>query len=702
MPSGKNPIVIKEFKGELLTDVTFASGVGQDQYRQSQVPFEYSLNNENLFYAKKGGLYTRPGVDVLNPLALTGLTGAVKQFWRIDNLNGVDYQDRFLIFTWDSVNGRLYDTNPAVATNPLMVVTGMKYVYVINAFGRMYISPWSDWATPLANAYCWIYNDKYAGAGNGVRLTMVQEPIPGAMAVAAAATGTDPACTAGLHLVSVVFETDSGFLSTCPTSHIKAPLQVTTTTANGKINVTNIPTFPGVAGSWPAATVIARHLIMSKVVVNFDQNGFDSYEPFIVATINDNTTTSFSIHIPDSGMVNSAKDLINQSQSGVRTHVGMAIYKGRMVWLGSRSFTGGDTFGLVNSVTYSPINRPEQLRNVLNDGLRVVVGADFSGRVMAGAELNGTFYIFKEDSTFAHIADDQSDPTDWAQPSLVDAGKGAFPNGIATVGNNPSNLMDNYILVAGNHGLSLFNGAYSQNSLADAIWEKFNTVSLRWIKVVVDPIRKLMFLRFGDPIAAEGSVSGPKSYIYFADYYYGLQNLRWGKFVFPNIFGTSTPAWAYDILLRQPDSGISSNYIALYSLLTTLVHSIIGYDAIYSETVLRADYSLTPTDIPWKYETGYTPNNQGEIYECGPVKLRANIRSNNTPFPVTIKKSTIDKSALDTVGILSVNSDPAKYYSLPMNELSEQIRLEVSGAGAILIQALILFMNQSALERPRP
>lgn len=691
MPSGKNPFVIKEFKGELLTDFMY-DGTGLDQYRQSQVPFEYSLNNRNLFYLKKGGLCTRNGIQALTSIVTVG---SIMQFWRIDNLNGTEYSNRFLILTWDGVTGRLYDTNPVTAVNPVMVLTGMNYAYVLNAFGRMYISPLDDWATPLPNAYIWLYNDKYA---SGARLTHVPEPIPGAMAVAAAAAGANPQCTAGLHLISVVFETDSGFLSTCPTSHIKAPLQVTTTAANAQINVTNIPTFP-TTGSWPGACVIARHILMTKVVVNFDQNGFDSYEPFIAITLSDNVTTAVSINVPDSGLVNSAKDLINQTQSGVRAHVGMAVYKNRMVYLGSRSFTGGDTFGLVNSVTYSPINRPEQTRNVMMDGLRVIVGADFSGRVMTGAELNGTFYIFKEDSTFAHVADDSVDPTEWAQPSLVDAAKGAFPFGVASIGNNPSNLMDNYLLVAGNHGLSLFNGTYSQNSLADGIWATFSTSLLKWMKVVVDPIRKMIFIKFGDPGLTPGSdpatVKGPLSFMYFADYYYGLQNLRWGKFDLPD---AGAQLYAFDILLRQPDPTVVA-YDVLYSLLTILTTNGV-LKQIYSET--GNPYDLGSASIAWKYETGYTPNNQGEIYEFGPMKLRANYRHYGNTTPFTIKKGVIDKSTLDTIGTIDVSGNPAKYYSLPMNERNEQVRLEISGSGPVIIQSITLFANQSDLERPRP
>lgn len=679
MPLDKSPIILDDFKGLLWTDRRDNSLV--------KIPFEYSYNCRNLEFTKKGGLRSRKGI--LTSLTQT-VTGTPVQFWKIDNLNGVAYNDRWLILTWDNTTGRLYDTGvTAPATNPVLTLTGMKYAFVLNAFGRMYISPWESWAVPLSSAYIWLYNGKY-----NARLTMCPEPTPGTFAASATAGGN---CTPGVHLLSVVFETDTGFRSTVPTTHLTSPLSVTTTSANGTVHLTNIPVFAGTA-SVPAAAVVARHIIMTKVVVNYNNKAFDSYEPFIVATINDNTTTTLDVNVPDSGLTESAKLLVNQTQSGVRAHVGMATYRGRMVYLGSRSYSGGDTFGLTNSVTYSPPNQPEQLRNTLNDGLRVVVGVDFSGKVMTGQEMNGVFYIFKEDSTFAHRADDSVDPLEWEKPELVDSARGAYPFGICNIGNNLSAIQDGYMLIAGNHGISLFSGSFATTPLTEGIWEAFNKNDVIWTKIGVDPIRKTIYFRIGDPASTRlyGNIAD-NIYIHHGNYYYGIdiQSIRWSIFEFGNNeYGDQI--YIKDIDMRQNPLGgpIASDVINNYY--TILTSSSQGALVLTESLNDRDNNSSTGPYPSWIWESGLTKNDAGEVYTFGPLKLRIT----GTGGAVTSAARVVDGTYAN-LAVFTPVAQPGKYYSLNLAKDSEHLQIKISGQCKILIERLILHYSKLQLERPR-
>lgn len=705
MPLNKNPLVITTFKGKLLTD--FDQTIGQiGDTRQNEIPFDYSLESFNLEYLKKGGMRTRNGID--RYIQMLSITGKPVQAWKIEILNGIAQTDRWLILTWDATNGRMYDTGvTAPATNPVMTLAGMKYAFVLNAFGRMYISPWEAWAQPLGDAAgssgggnnaVWLYNGRY-----NARLTGGIEPVAGTFAAAATAGG---ACTPGLHLVSCAFETDSAYRTRFVWTHmpgVGSPLSVTTTAANATISLTNIPT--GATG------VVKRHIVVTKVVVNNNGLGFASYEPFFAITINDNTTTSINFAGPDSQLVDSAADLLDDTVGYCRSYVSMAVYGERMVWLGSRnSGTAPYQFQLHNTVAISPVNNPEQigLAAFTTDKSVRFVGEDFSGKVMIGQELNGTFYVFKEDSTFQIIADNELDPIEWVSPVLVDGGKGAFPFGIAKIGNNPGSTNDDAILIAGNHGITYFNGRFSQRSIAEGILEEYAPEDLRWMKLLVDPIRQILVARIGDPYISTLTLHGDNNFILYANYYYGVDitTIRWGKFKYTT-YPTVNSILVTDLDLRQPGTaggvGPPGAFNTLYSLITILHSKFVSgttYDCyILSEASSAYEFdSLIDRYFPiWGYDTGYTPNDSGEIYTFGPLKVRINSLSGS----VSMYISKLDTSDWRLLGTFTPGQFPSKYISVNANEVGEHIKLRITGTNRSFIQKLILYMARTSEDRPR-
>jgi len=701
----KSPISIKEFKGLHVSDIDAQFS----KYAQGDIPFENALECLNFDFLKKGGLRTRNGIDTyVNVFNGAGaITGKPVQMWKINNLKGILYSDRWLILTWDGTNGRLYDTGvTAPATNPIGTFATMKYANVINAFGRMYIAPWKDWAAPCTSfpasdiqVYTGDYNVRAAGG---------TPPGAGAMAVAAAATGS---VTPGLHLISVIYETDTGFRTTVTANHQLNPLAVTTA-ANQKINVTGIPV--GGAGTG----IVKRHVIMTKVAATAI-GGFSTNEPFIVVTIPDNTTTTATIDLPDSALVDSAKDEAFPNlftAVSFRSCVSLVTYKNRLCYVGALLTAASATQPYINDVYVSPPNIPEHVSIGAPDvlGASIKIGPYSLDKVVTGAELDGVFYAFKGNSTYRFVEDLESDPSEWPV-EIVDSGKGAYPFGVLSTGRNPGTNLQGFtvvnsnrsvLLVAGNHGLSLFNGAFIDFPLSEFVLEEYTIEQRKWSRLCVDPIRNVIFFGMGDPYAA------PIDHILVGNYYYGptLGKIRWGKWNFATNGGI-TPTW---IAVREPGSegnvGPTTDFNTLYPLLTILSYTS-GAGPTYSTDILSEtnrvnDYARSTSGhwISWAYETGYTPNEYGEIYQFAWMYLRALVHwvAGGTGGSLNIlgQYANLGNSALTSLGNLESAADKQNYLQRAMNVRSEKCRVRISGTNRVFIQNLSLAGSKVGTTRP--
>lgn len=704
----KNPLSIKEFKGLHVSDTDSVFS----KYTQGDIPFANALDCVNLEFVKKGGIRTRNGIDTYEgTFASTTVVGKPMQMFRIHNLLGVPQTDRYLILTWDGTTGRIYDNQVAVpATNPILSLTGMKYAYIINVFGRMYITPWKAWAMPndasAANGWVHLYNGSY-----NARTAGGSEPAPGTFA---AVIGAGGGLTLGTHYISVLFESDSGCKGVIISSHASAPLSVTAAGGNLQANLTNIPVGP--------TGTAARHLVMTKVVT-VPGLGLLQNEPFFAKTISDNTTTSAVLDMPDSSLVDSAKDLLGAGTIGgdiIRACVSMSVYNNRMVWNGFRPNTAGFYQSDIHCIIVSPPNNPEQIGTIDGNVGKLFIGIEYAGKVMNGAELNGRYYIFKEDSTFfvdESQEDVDIDPFEW-QVKVADPAKGGYPFGVGGSGDNSGNnvaggpliINSNYgaLLVVGNHGLSIFNGTFSDIPLSEYDLEDTSLDDLKWSQLVIDGVRKTIFWHMGDPD------SGSDTFLRIGNFKYGLMlgRIRWGKWDFPSNGGI-TPNW---ITLRPPGTtgtvGATTDFNTLYPLLSLLTRTDAGAGnwnlKILSETNRVNDYARSTTGywIPWLYETGYTPNSYGEQYTFSDIYLRALVHwaagGNGGDASILAQFGILDESGLTNIGSFAPGVIPKKYLSLPMaSSIHEKIRIKLSGTNRAFIQNLTLALAERAKNRPR-
>lgn len=703
-----NPLSIREFKGLHVSDID----TNFTKYSQGDIPFANSLDCLNLEFMKKGGLRTRNGIDTYEgTYASTTVIGKPMQVFRVHNLLGVPQTDRYLILTWDGTTGRVYDNQVAgPATNPILALTGMKYAYVVNVFGRIYLTPWKAWASPndVSGTHGWV--QVYTGAYNA-RTAGGSEPTVGTFAAVIAAGGS---MTNGVHYISVFFETDTGCFGVIPSAHVTVPLSVTAGAGNNTANLTNIPIGP--------TGTVARHIVMSKVVVAAF-NGFQNDEPFIATTIADNTTTTASLQMPDSALVESAKNRlgIGAGHGGdiIRACVSMSVYNNRMIWNGLRPSTSGTFRSDQHCVLISPINNPEQVGHIEGAVSKLFIGIEYAGKVMNGAELNSRYFIFKEDSTFyvdESQEDPESDPNEW-QVKVADPAKGAYPFGIAGSGDNSGNsvagapliINSNYgaLLVVGNHGLSIFNGTFSDIPLSEYDLEDTSIDDLKWSQLLIDGVRKVLFWHMGDPDASSDT------FLRFGNFKYGLQlgRIRWGTWSFPSNGGI-TPIW---IGLRPPGTvgtvGATTDFDTLYPLLSLLTRS--GGPTnwnlkILSETNRVNDYARSTSGywIPWIYETGYTPNNYGEQYTFSKIYLRALLYwiagGNGGDASILAQFGILDENTLTTIGTFAPGATPKQYFSLPMtSSIHEKIRIKLSGTNRVFIQNLTLAITERAKDRAR-
>ena len=670
----KFPIIVDQFRGVKVSDQDISgTDAFNPSYLQDVVNIDEAFAAENIEYLKTGGFKTRNGFEKGTGYNLSP-AGEITGFWEIKSLLGIPQTNRFLVLTWDGTNGRVYDTGVvAPATNPVLTIPGMKYAFVINAFEKMWLTPWSDWGVPMNYSYA---NGQvvqlYTGAYN-FRWIQDQGAIPGTFAVANSATAG--VVTAGYHQFAVAYETDSGYIGTIYYFNSFTPLN-----ANGnQISVTNIPTGP--------TGTVARHIIMTKIISPYPNplgQTLGENEPFFVYRIPDNTTTTYTINTPDSGLVESAAYLLDKSFD-LRPCLTLAVYRNRMIYLSPNGVVyPGVTFNN-NAILISPPGDPETVSTSNADNSLLIIGQDYNGRVQCGAELRGTFYIFKEDSTFAIAENPDLDPMEWTV-NLIDSGLGAYPLGVASVGDNPGGLILDNLLVANNAGLFAFTGSFNPVPISKGIWDPITNTVGKFSRLLVDPIRKRVYLLLG-PI-----LTTPIDYIWVGDYYLGYEseNIRWSKL---KITAETTWDGFRGIILQQLPT------IAPYPLLTTVFKSTTYF---YTTTqkpgiIVDTNGASASNAIAWLYDTGYTPNEKGDLYTFAFVRVRAI----NASSSFRVSTCELDSDTFTTLVSEVIGTTPAKFFTYPMSLVGEKVRFRLWGSTRALVNKMVIFASEYGKNRAR-
>jgi len=325
-------------------------------------------------------------------------------------------------------------------------------------------------------------------------------PNPTAGGIVASNTDNEGYCDIGLHVIGVVYETDTGYL-TAPGPEVMAVQSFVN--ENRSILVKNIPT----TGD---PSVVKRHLVSSKAILNY--NGDDlGYQLYFIpdATLEDDDATELEISYYDIDLLDDASHLIDNFEE-IPAGVTLTTYKGRMVL----STTHKDI-----SICYlSAPGEPEAIDQV--DGI-IIVPLD-GNPVTNAQEFRDVLYLFKQTRTYA-VNDNGDVPSTW-QPFAIDQGIGASVHGIGTVLDSGGVNIE-YLLIVDYSGLMVFNGTYARPELTWKIqdaWLAMDRAFFGLIQIMNDSLNQLIYITL------------PSKRMFHANYANGLdaKNIRWAHWRF--------------------------------------------------------------------------------------------------------------------------------------------------------------------------
>jgi len=494
------PVVIEEFNG------LWARG------DIDSCPLDHFSDCQNIKYSQ-GSFLTRDGLGAL--LSSSFFLGNIKRIYSFN----IATSDGFIAL---NNSFQIYHIIPNVSNTLILTVNGMTDFGMVKINDRAFITPCSDSTlVGLANEFLYVYN----GDGTAARKAAGSPPVIADGAFTATNSGTAGSVEAGIHLFSVVYETNSGYL-TAP-GGIGVISQITAPGAQ-KVNLTGISVSPN-------SFVVARHIVATRAidptVFTGNQLGYTFY--FVPnATIQDNTTTTETVDFFDSDLLDDASHLFDNFSS-IAAGGGVNIYHNRLVlWAENNN---------ESLIRVSFPGEPEAISQV--DGLLLI---DRSQHAISHAQqYRDILYVFKDTLTYA-FSDNGDVPSSWPQ-TLIDSGLGCLKHGVAGV-LDPAGINIEYLVIANYAGIYQFGGAFQIPELSWKIkdyWvtnviESGNIQSVLYnTQVYADPDHRIIYIN----IAFLSTVLAG-----FFDVNFDYEKIKWAK-------------WTYNI---QPTTiCLSSNKFAL-------------------------------------------------------------------------------------------------------------------------------------------
>jgi hypothetical protein len=414
--------------------------------------------------------------------------------------------------------GKIYHVvSPTVMHGPILTIPAMEDFGFVAYNGRAYITPFKTYVNAhgvnyelgLQNEFVYVYK----GDGTLARKAGGLPPVGGALVV----THDVPGLTdIGFHLIAVVYETDSGYL-TAP-----GPAAFGSLVFDGdkKILVSNIPVSPD-------TFVKKRHLVSTKQILDYngDQKGYQFF--FIPkGNIENNVDTTKVVEYFDVDLLSDASHLIDNF-SEIPAGVNLNTYHSRMVVVGEFGTTETLTdlpTGITDNRSVARVSfpgEPEAISKI--DGLLI---APLDGNPLTNCqEFRDVLYLFKKTRTYAY-SDNGDEPATW-QEEVLDQGVGAPVHGIATVLDSGGVNID-FLVITDWSGLMLFNGTYARPEMSFKIedyWMALGRNDFRFIQVVNDSLSKKVWLTLPPPF---------RHHMLHMDYADGMSanTVKWSRWIF--------------------------------------------------------------------------------------------------------------------------------------------------------------------------
>jgi hypothetical protein len=383
-------------------------------------------------------------------------------------------------------NGNIYHSASPTPFSPILHVDGMTDFGFVGIAGRAYITPCNS-ITGLPGEFLYVYK----GDGSAARKAAGDPP---ATPLTIGLSGNPGNVEAGVHIYSVVYETDTGFLTAL------APPTEFANSASVEIRATNIPVSPDPA-------VIARRLVATISIDPASYTGdVNGYQFFFVPglRIPDNTTTQADMSFFDADLVDDASHLIDNF-SEIPAGVGLNVYHNRLIsWASAADIS-------VAQVSFQ--GEPEAISQV--SGLII---APLDAQPLTNAqEYRDVLYLFKQTHTLAYT-DSGDVPSSWPLV-VIDQGIGASVHGVCTI-LDTGGVNIEYLIIADYSGIMLFNGAYQRPELSWKIkdfWFELNRSAFLNIQIMNDSINQILYTIL------------PNKQMLIGDYSNGMdpKNIRW-------------------------------------------------------------------------------------------------------------------------------------------------------------------------------
>jgi len=532
---------------------------------KDSVPQDHFADVENIAFIESG-FRTRDGIDPFTNPRNDGTRSVARMY----TFNTKDFDG---LITLEVPSGNFYHVNPATnAATFLVNVPGATDFTMAIGNGRAYINPFIPGGS-LAS-FLHVYDPV---AGPPARPAGGEPPknVDGALSASNSGAGN---VEAGIHIFGVVYETKSGFRTQI------GPETLPTVTASGTNSVllSNIPISPNPTPP-PAANpnVVARHIVASKAIDPTLYTGNTrGYQLFFVpgGTINNNSTTSWTVNFFDSQLLESADGLLDIA-SQVPNGTGVTIYHNRLVITSPRAIGDPDTGG-INKARVSNAGEFEAFSNL--DGFLQV--QDDGLGLLNAQEYRDILYMFKINETVA-FTDNGDVPTSWPA-TVIDEGLGAGTHGVVYI-DTRQGMSSEYLLLENYSGVFMFNGTFIRPELSYKISDLWLTFSQAEIAQAVefynDVLHQFIVLNFPS-----------EKLLLIGDYANGMtpEAIRWTRWIYTV---TPTTITLFDksnkLLIGSQNSGDNS-HDGIYMVDTTKVN----------DTIFQSDVATSVVIVPHSVE----------------------------------------------------------------------------------------------------
>ncbi len=453
----------------------------------------------------ESGFQTRSGIQafVISEEDCVNLSNVVRAY----NYLTPDTTGRLLVL---DNSGNIYDTQSPTPCTPILSIPEMTDFAMVSIAGRAYISP-NDGFLGLEDEYIYVY----LGDGVTARRAGGTPPVIGSFAGAASAGGH---IDAGVHIIGVAYETNTGFITATGDTLIAVTVDGTE-----DIDLTDIPVSPD-------SYVVARWIVASRAIdpTLYDGN-LEGTQLFFIHRIDDNVTDSYTLDFYDSELLKDAWYLLDLF-TNIPAGVNLTQYHGRLVSMTEFGEANADplldTTGNYSLARVSEPGQPEAFDQISGLIITPIDGTKLTN----GNEYRDILYLFKNTRTYAYT-DNGDVPSSWPL-TIIDQGTGCPVHGLASVLDSGGSNVD-FLIICDYSGIMLFDGAFKRPS-----GELSYKIRDYWLEIDRDAFNDLQILN--DSITQWIYISLPNGQILVGDYTVSLdlKSIKWFPWKF-DVFVTT-------------------------------------------------------------------------------------------------------------------------------------------------------------------